>query len=73
MMGGEYHWGGWDGEVGGTITIGIGGGVPGEGHHFVEVGTVVESSDIISPSIIADYWGGVAKDFWNWLTGGKKK
>ena len=66
--GGEFHWGAWNGEVGVTGSIGLGGGpVPGEGHHFVEMGQFIEASEFISPKIIADFWTGVSTDAWDWL------
>jgi len=66
-FGGEFHGGkSW----GGTISTGPSASVaPGELHGFVEYGMVVPVSDVISPSIIADYWSNVFNDLWDSLFG----
>jgi RHS repeat-associated protein len=70
-IGGEYHYGGWDTDVGASVNIGLTGGLPAEVHHFIETGEFIPLSDIINLDTIRDYWTGVGGDIWDWLNGSK--
>jgi hypothetical protein len=62
-----------DNSMGFTFMTGPSAGVPLELHGFGEGGMVVPISEVISPSIIADYWSGVFSGLWDSLFGDGKK